>query len=83
MIADETIPTILRTIDALSIELPQVGLAVLHLYDIIFEQTHLKVFLIDEDGEAITYVLDSDILTYGLELGDELIIGSGGLFMLT
>ncbi len=69
-------------LETLSIELPQVGLAVLHLDSIILKQTHLEVLLVDLDSEGVADVLDGEILADGLELGDEEVVGRGGLLVL-
>jgi shikimate kinase len=75
-------PRLHRVLQPLSVQLPQIGLTVLDLDDIILKQTHLEVLLIDLDGEGVADVLDGEVLPDGLELGDEEVVGSGGLFVL-
>lgn len=83
MIANKHIPSLHGVLQALSVQLPQIGLTVLDLDDIILKQTHLEVLLIDLDGEGVADVLDCQVLADGLELRDEDVVGSGGLFVLT
>jgi hypothetical protein len=82
VVADEAVPGVGGVHESLAIELPQVGLAVLDLDDVVLEQTHLEVLLVDVDGEGVADVLDSEVLADGLELRDEEVVGSGGLFVL-
>lgn len=82
VIANKHMPRLHRVLQPLSVQLPQIGLTVLDLDDIILKQTHLEVLLIDLDGEGVADVLDGEVLPDGLELGDEEVVGSGGLFVL-
>lgn len=82
MIANKHISIFQGVLQSLAIKLPQIGLTMLDLDDIIFKQTHLKVLLVDEDCEGVPDVLDGEILADGLELRDENVIGGCGLFML-
>ena len=68
MIANKIIPGICAKHESLPIELPQIGLTVLHLYHIILKKTHPEILLIDLHSKAISDVLDGEILPDGLEL---------------
>lgn len=59
---------------ALTIELPKIGLALLHLDHIVLEETHLEVLLVDFNCEGVSYVLDCEILTDRFELRDKGVI---------
>lgn len=82
MIANKHISILQRVLQALPVQLPQVGLTVLDLDDVILEEAHLEVLLVDLDGEGVADVLDGEVLADGLELRDEDVVGGGGLLVL-
>lgn len=82
MIANKHIPILHGVLQALPVQLPQVGLTVLDLDDVILEEAHLEVLLVDLDGEGVADVLDGEVLADGLELRDEDVVGGGGLLVL-
>ena len=57
-------------------------MALFHLYSVILKNTDSKVFFINLNGEAVSDILDGEVLANGTELTDDLVVG-GVLFVLS